>query len=58
MTPTDTPDELPDGLWERDGVYYFECNACGNESEWYGEIEDFELRGPANYCGGSPRCIP
>ena len=57
MTPTDTPDELPDGLWERDGVYYFECNACGNESEWYVEPEDFELHGLGNYCGWSPWCI-
>jgi len=49
---------LPEGLWERDGVLYFECKACGNESEWYGEPEEFELDNYTNMCGGSPRCCP
>lgn len=49
---------LPDGLWEVDGVYFFQCRSCGNDTEWPAEPEDFEFDGPANYCGGSPRCLP
>lgn len=52
------PEELPDGLWWRDGKLMYECGSCGQPSEWPVEIEDFELGHYANVCGGSPRCIP
>lgn len=49
---------LPDGLWERDGRYYFACLTCGEETEWEVEPEDFVFGYYANVCGGSPRCLP
>jgi hypothetical protein len=49
---------LPDGLWAKDGTLMFECRSCGQDSEWYGEPEDFEFGHFTNVCGGSPRCLP
>ncbi|MEQ6332956.1 hypothetical protein [Sphingobium sp. MK2] len=51
-------DALPDGLWERDGIFYYECGSCGYTTEWHGEPEDFVFGDPHNVCGGSPRCCP
>ena len=53
------PSELPDGLVANaDGVIEFECQSCGNWTEWPADIEDFDSDGNANVCGGSPRCSP
>jgi len=58
MTQTSTPDELPDGLWEDNGILFFCCNVCDKATEWPEEPEDFEFGHYANVCGGSPRCCP
>lgn len=50
--------DLPDGLYLKDGQIVFECRSCGNWTEWPAEIEDFELGADTNVCGGSPWCLP
>jgi hypothetical protein len=49
---------LPEGLIEQDGRALFECKSCGEWTEWYGDVSDFDVSASENRCGGSPRCIP
>jgi hypothetical protein len=49
--------ELPEGLFLKDGVISFECNSCHNIAEWSGEPGEFDIDG-TNVCGGSPYCLP
>jgi hypothetical protein len=50
------PPELPEGLWERDGVLMCECRVCERAMPAECEPEDFDQ--DMAYCGGSPRCCP
>jgi hypothetical protein len=59
MTQTASPEDYPpDGLWEDNGRFYFQCLSCGNTTEWEDAPGDFEFGHYANVCGGSPRCLP
>lgn len=53
---TPPPPELPEGLWERDGVLMCECRVCERAMPAECEPEDFDPS--MAYCGGSPRCCP
>jgi hypothetical protein len=52
-------DELPEGLYMRDGAVMATCRRCERDYEWPAEIEKFP--GESDYynlCGGSESCIP
>ncbi len=49
-------DDLPEGLWERDGKLFYECRSCERAVPL--ECEPWEFDPEVAYCGGSPRCLP
>jgi len=49
-------EDLPEGLWHRDGKVVFECRGCNQTVEL--EIDPSEFDPAVAYCGGSPRCLP
>ncbi len=55
LVPIRPPPELPEGLWDRDGVVFFTCLGCGNSTDLHCEPEEFDP--DVAYCGGSPRCL-
>lgn len=48
--------ELPEGLWDRDGMVFFECRGCECAVQLECDPEEFDPE--VAYCGGSPRCLP
>lgn len=49
-------DELPDGVWERDGRLFYECLSCKNTIPLECDPDEFDPE--VAYCGSSPRCLP
>lgn len=51
-------DDLPEGVWERDGKYLATCCACERDTEILCDIREIPATDYRHYCGGSPRCCP
>lgn len=56
VPPAPEPPQLPEGLWERDGVLMCECRVC--ERAMPAECDPADFAPDMAYCGGSPRCCP
>jgi len=48
--------ELPDGLYIKDGRLMANCRSCERDYEFGGEVKDYDES--MSYCAGSERCIP
>jgi hypothetical protein len=49
-------DQLPDGLFERDGKIMFTCRGCDKSVPLEVDVSEFDP--DVAYCGGSPWCLP
>jgi hypothetical protein len=56
IAKVDDPEDHPDGVYERDGILYFNCRACDQRTPLECDTRDFDY--DSAYCGRSPRCIP
>jgi hypothetical protein len=51
-------DNLPEGVWDRDGRYVCECCVCGRICELPVDVSEIGQEGCEHYCGSSPQCCP
>jgi hypothetical protein len=51
-------DDLPEGVFMRDGKFFATCHACERDTEILCDIREIPATDYRHYCGGSPRCCP
>lgn len=49
---------LPDGLTARSGKFFYDCEGCERECEWYGTPAEFDAPEAIRLGGCSPGCCP
>jgi hypothetical protein len=50
--------DLPEGVFDRDGKHFATCVGCERDTEILCDIREIPATDYRHYCGGGPRCCP